>query len=159
VDGTYGWLHNLVRDGYLAPNKSGGTLVNSYSITFYLPSARDGFTLIAEPDSLDLRSFMIDENLDVVPVTPSVLEDPNSDWMTIRAMEDTLHGDYGSYDYLNSFLLFSYNPPLGLRLNLEKTSYIIFAFKEEDEVLSPDDTLVYVDNLSSYMIGDTRAGY
>lgn len=158
-DDTYAWLHNLIREGYLAPNESGGTLVNSYSITFYLPSARGGFTLVAESRNLDLRSFLITENQDVVPLTPTVIENPNDDWATVRAMEETLYYDYGGYDYLNSLFLYSYNPPLGLRLNLEKTGYILFAYKEEDEILVPDDELIYIDNLSSFMIGDTRSGH
>ena len=158
-DETYAWLHSLTREGYLAPHASGRTLVNSYSITFYLPSARGGFTIIAEPRSFDLRSFMITENMNVTPLSPTVIENPDDDWATVRAMEDTLLYDYGGYDYLNSFLLYSYDPPLGLRLNREKTSYVLFAYKEEDGLLVPDDELVYIDNLSSYMIGDTRNEY
>lgn len=156
---TYGWLQNLVRDGYLSPNESGATLVNSYSITFYLPSERQGFTIIAEPKSFDVRPFMITENMNVVPLSPAIIENPDDDWATVRAMEDTLLYDYGGYDYLSSFLLDNYNPPLGLRLNREKTSYMLFAFNEVDEALLPNDELVYIDNLSAFMNGDTRSGY
>jgi len=155
----YAWLQNLIRGGYLAPNESGATLVHNYSITFYLSKEREGFTIIAEPKSFDLRPFMITENMNVVPLSPSITENPNDDWATVRAMEDTYLYDYGGYDYLSPFLLNNYNPPLGLRLNRERTSYVLFAYDEDVETPMPNDELVYIDNLSSFMNGDTRLGY
>lgn len=157
--GTYAWIQNLVNDGYLQPNDSGATLVNSYSMTFYLSDGHLGFTIVAESNDFDLRSFLIDENQLVVPITPVVMEDPDESWTFIRELESTLYYDYGGYDYLNSLLLLNYDPPLGLRLNRERTGYLLFEFAEADEVLVPNDELHYISNLTSYMLGDTRPGY
>ena len=52
ASGKYAYLDELIYQGYLTPNVSGGTLVSGYSISFYLPPGKRGFTLVAEGQTL-----------------------------------------------------------------------------------------------------------
>lgn len=156
-EGKYGYLNDLAHYGYVMPNQTGRTLVSNYSITFYLPSGRRGFTLIAEPESVELRSFMITENQVAVLMTPTVLGDPSEDWESVRAMMGSYLQERGYYDYLAPMQLLSYTPPLQIRLNRERTRYVIHQLKENPDVgFIPDEELVYISTYASYMYGDTR---
>ncbi len=155
--GQYAYLQDLVRSGYLQPNQTGKSLAASYSITFYLPSGHQGFTLVAEPLQNDLRPFMISDNRQVVLITPSVQGDPNQDWASVRETENEIYWSSGLYEYLNGFKLLSYDPPLQVRLNREGTSYVLVPFsKNREGMYIPDDSLVYIASFAGYMIGDTR---
>lgn len=156
-EGRYGYLDELVQHGYMMPNQTGSTLVANYSISFYLPGGRRGFTLVAEPESLDLRSYMLTENQQVVLITPTVMDDPSEDWETVRNMMGNFMEERGYYDYLGPMQLLSYTPPLQIRLNRERTAYIIHQLMENPEAgFIPDEELVYISSYASYMYGDTR---
>jgi len=156
-DASYAYLQELVTAGYLQPNQTGRSLASSYSITFYINSSRQGFTLVAEPLDIDLRPFMLTENQQVVLLTPSVYGDPNEAWATVRQMENSLLYDKGRYDFLNSLQLIGYDPPLQVRLNRERTSYALHSLIADPEgEFYVDDSLIYIGNFASYMLGDIR---
>ena len=155
--GKYAEIDQLLRAGYLQPNQSGRTMVSGYSISFYLPGGRRGFSLIAESHDFSLRSFLISENQEVILLTPSVLGDPNSSWETVRAMESELQYTEGRFDFLHGLQLLNYDPPLQVRLNAERTQYLLCSFKtDENDLFDIDDSIIYMSSLRSYMIGDTR---
>ncbi len=157
TNGKYAWLQELVTTGYLRPNDSGATLIPRYSITCYLTSGRRGFTLVAEPQDFDLRSFMLTENQQVVLLTPTVEGDPNEDWESVRRMETEFAYEKGYYDYLDALQLLSYDPPLQVRINRERDRYVIHRLREHPEAgYVVDDSLMYSLVFASYMIGDTR---
>jgi len=155
--GRYGELSELLSAGLLQPNQTGGTMVSGYSISFYLPPGRHGFTMTADAVDLTLRSFLLTENQKVVLLTPSVESDPNESWKTVRLMESELYGSEGRYDFLHGIPLINYDPPLQVRMNSERTNYVINAFiVGEDGMYTVDDSLIYSSAFMSYMIGDTR---
>ena len=157
ANGRYAELQELKNIGYLQPNVTGGLLVGSYSITFYLPQNKHGFTLVAEPDTLDLRPFMITENQDVVLLTPSIMTDPTEAWETVRAMESEMLYDTNRYGFFNGLQLLNYDPPLQVRLNAEQTSYALHSFSEGGTYgFTLDESIVYIDSFASYLAGDTR---
>jgi len=157
ADWRYVWLQDLVNSGYLQPNATGRTLTASYSITFYIPPDQSGFSLIAEPLELDLRSWMITENQDVLLLTPSVMDDPDENWAEVRSMQlDNLY-EYGHYEYINTLMLWSYTPVLQCRYNRELTSYLLTALTEDYmRGFIPDDSLIYISSYASYLVGDVR---
>lgn len=155
--GRYAWLHELHQSGYLPPNLTGRTITTGYSITFYLPQGKRGFTLIAEPLDFDYRPFMLTENQGIVLLTPSVMADPTESWQTVRTMESEVRNESGRFDYFQGLQFLNYDPPLQVRLNVEQTRYSLHSFLEGEEsgwVL--DDSLIYSDVFASYMIGDIR---
>jgi len=155
--GRFAWLHELHQAGLLPPNLTGRTITTGYSITFYLPQGKRGYTLIAEPLEYDFRSFMLTENQQIVLLTPSVMTDPTEGWQTVRAMESEVRNDTGRLDYFRGLEFFNYDPPLQVRLNVEQSRYTLHRFIEnEDTGWLIDDSLVYADTFASYMVGDTR---
>ncbi len=157
TNGKFAELQELKNIGYLQPNVTGGLLVGEYSITFYMPRNKRGFTLVAEPDNFDLRAFMITENQDVVLITPTVLPDPTEAWGTVRAMESEALHNTNRYDYFLGMQLLSYDPPLQIRLNAERTSYSLHSLLEGGQYgFTLDESLVYIDSFASYLAGDTR---
>jgi len=151
-------LHELLSAGYIQPNLTGGTMVSGYSVSFYLPSGKRGFTLTAESQDFTLRSFLMTENQRVVLLTPAVLSDPTEAWETVRAMESELYYTEGSYKYLQSLMLLNYDPPLQVRINAEKSNYILSSLVVADDgFYAVDDSLIYFSSFMSYMIGDTRS--
>ena len=155
--GEYTFLQDLMYTGLVLPNNTGSTLAQNYSITFYLPPGRRGFTLIAEPKQNNLRPFMITENQDVVLLTPSVMNDPTEDWAEVRDIELNNLCETGRYNYISSLQLINYDPILDVRLNREMTRYVIHSLiNDPTGRYFLDDSLVYVDAFAAYMIGDTR---
>jgi hypothetical protein len=155
--GEYGYLQDLVLKGYLQPNATGRSLAANYSVAFYLDPVRSGFTLVAEPQTLELRALMVTENRQVVPLTPSIDADPNDDWRAARErrMEHLLTDGY--YDFISTFELVQYDTLLQARLNRERTEYVLLSLEEREPGLwAPDDSIVYVSAFASYMRGDTR---
>lgn len=154
---VYGYLQDLVLDGYVQPNATGRSFAPSYSITFYLSPARRGFTLIAEPQIAELRPLMLTENQRVVPLTPTIEGDPNDDWQTVRESQWDRFFTQGYYDFITTAELLQYDTNLQLRLNRERTEYVLLTLEETEPGLwAPDDSFLYVSAFASYMLGDTR---
>jgi hypothetical protein len=154
--GQFAWLHELHSSGYIPPNQTGRTIITGYSIAFYLPQGKHGFTLIAEPLDFAYRPFMLTENQEVVLLTPSVQSDPTESWETVRTMESEARQDGGLYDYFAGLQLFNYNPPLQVRLDIDRARYVLHSFIELDSGYKLDESLVYYEPYVSYMVGDTR---
>ena len=153
-NGSYAYLDDLIVEGYLQPNVSGRSLCSGYSISFFLPPAKRGFTLVAEPTDFDLRAFMITENLRIVTLTPSVDDDPNRDWTDVRELESDRLYAYGSYRFLSTEELISFDTPLQIRLNREVTNYALVSYHEDEQGnWVPDDSLVYFSGMSAYLRG------
>lgn len=155
--GRYGWLQQLISDGYLEPNKTGKTLVNEYSITFFLNEKSDGFTLVAEPMNFDLRPYLITENKKVVPLTSSIEDDPTDEWKKSRTgMNDHFWG-YGVFDYPITMPGAPNPENLQVRINREKTSYVIHKMKKTgNEKARPDESFLYSYDFRAYLYGDLR---
>jgi len=155
--GQYAHFRDLVRGGYLMPNAAGGNLTPGYSVTFYLPPAKRGFTLLAEPTDLQLRPLLLDENQLVVVLTPTIDGDPDEGWATIRERMETSRTRYGYYMPPFSLELAAHNPPLEVRINWEATNYILQALAgSASRGYVPDDSLIYSSFLNTYLIGDVR---
>ncbi|MFH1677119.1 MAG: hypothetical protein ABIC40_08850 [bacterium] len=158
--GKFAYLHELKLAGYLQPNASGGTLVGNYSITFFLPPGRLGFTLFAEPLNFELTPMMIDENQNVVNLVPTNEGDPNEDWADLNGLEKGYYFTNGFYYYPPFPIMADYETPIQVRLNAEKSEYVIFQFlKTEAEgpmKRMPDDSLIYISRYLTYLVGDTR---
>ena len=156
TSGRYGYLHDLVLAGYLQPNATGVSLSPGYSITFYLPPTKRGFTLIAHPRNIDLRPLLIDENMRVTVLTPTLEEDPDPTWAWARESLKNSYINYGFYDFPNPLEMWKHEPPLQVRLNWEHSDYVLLSLTEKGEKWVADDSLLYVDAFNSYMLGDVR---
>ena len=154
---NFAFLHELIGSGFLEPNISGRTLTADYSIAFYLPANRRGFTLLAEPVNIELRPFLFDENFQVTYLTTSIDGDPSDDWTSIRERQTDYFWDNGRFREFNPIDMAGHDSPLQVRLNREKTSYIIIRMRSNDFFGQiPDDSLLYSYTFRSYLIGDLR---
>ncbi len=155
--GKYAYLHELKLEGYLQPNMTGRTLTSDYSITFFLPPGKRGFTLVAEPTDFRLRGFMLTENQRVIPLTPSIEDDPNEDWAEVRELLlDSLY-KFGRYESPSTVSLLMRDTLLQVRLNLERTEYALLSLIENPESgFLPDDSFLYITPFGGYVRGDTR---
>ncbi len=154
--GNFAHFQELISNGYIQPNMTGRTLTSDYSISFFFPERKRGFTLIAQPMKIDLRAFMITENMEVILMTPSIDSDPNESWATVRAMESELKSTEGRFSFLKGFQLLEYEPPLQIRLDADRKEFVLVSFDSDEYGLKLDDTMVFSSSMSDYLIGDTR---
>lgn len=152
--GCYAYLHDLMLAGELQPNASGRTLVNGYSIGFYLPQAKTGFTLLASPTQLQLRPLMLDENQEVVTLTPTIEGDPDRGWANIRERLRASLYQYGYYMHPMTLETIAHDPPLQARINWSGTEYVLVSLRESPESgFTPDPSLIFSSFLNTYLVG------
>ena len=158
--GKFAYLQDLKLSGYLQPNASGGTLVGNYSISFYLPTGRHGFTLFAEPLDFELTPMMLDENQNVVTLVPTNEGDPNQDWADLNGLEKGYFFTNGLYYFPPFPVIADYETPLQVRLDAEKSAYVLLQLVNPEAggamQRMPDDSLIYISRYLTYMVGDIR---
>jgi hypothetical protein len=132
-------------------------MVNGYSIAFYLPATRTGFTVIAEPVNLELRPLMLTENQDVVVITPTIEQDPDQGWKNLREyLENNRYRD-GRYQFPFFFETAAHDPPLQARLNHGQSNYVLLTLTGVPESgYHADDSLIFSSFLNTYLVGDLR---
>lgn len=155
--GKYGYFTDLVLAGYLQPNATTTSVAAGYSIVFYLPPKKLGFTMIAEPVDIRLRPILLDENMQVVPLIPTLDQDPDPEWLKIRDSMLQSYINYRYYQFPYSIQLMSHKPPLQVRINQNHKNYILFALREDPtKGMMPDNSMIWMSSLNSYFVGDTR---
>jgi hypothetical protein len=152
--GKNGYLSNLVLAGYLVPNATSVSMAQGYSIAFYLPSNKAGFTIIAEPTDYNLRPFMIDENQAVTLLTPIVGTDPDQGWADARTTMYSSISQYGYYQYPFTLALLGHTPPLQVRMNQGYSNYVLLSLQRTPgNALIANPNLIYNSFLNSYLNG------
>ncbi|HEX9745674.1 MAG TPA: hypothetical protein VGB30_09625 [bacterium] len=153
----YAYLQELVKDGYLTANTTGRSLAGEYSISFYLPVGRDGFTLIAEPMNYELRPLMLNESWEITSLTTSIDGDPSDDWGSVREKETDYYWENGFFKPFGMFELGQIREDLQVRVNHEQSGYLIHRMITDNlKGRYPDNSMFYLYGYRSYIIGDTR---
>jgi hypothetical protein len=157
TSGHFGYFHDLLGAGYLLPNATPTSIVNGYSIAFYLPATRSGFTIIAEPSNLELRPLMITENENVIVLTPTIEQDPDQGWKDLRDFLEENRSSYGRYQFPFYFQTAAHDPPLQARLNHGQSNYVLLTLTGVPESgYHADDSLIFSSYFNTYLVGDLR---